>query len=533
MAASSEDDTRGALRIGVVLDESGQLQRWERRLLSAIVADPRLELAALIVDARPLAPPRTSVLHHAVAALDAALFARGHDAPASFDAVAPTRLHVDPTDALAEHELDVVLDHRGFSAPALGARAARMGVWSYGLAAVPPHGAGDALAIPAVSTNAEALRVALYARVDDAAPPQPIAAAAFNTKASAARLAAFARDKLDLLIVRELRRRAIGADAPALEDDAPSYPQSAAISNAQALSYFFKLGWGVASRIAGAAAEAIGRPYGAFTLMRGEGDIATADFSQARPVSSPGAFIWADPFLFEHEGATYVFFENVPKGETRGHISVGRLEPGDGFTFLGDALKRPHHLSYPYVFAGDGEIYMIPETNEAKRIEVWRAVSFPLEWELCATALEGVYSADTVLARRGEEWWLFSNLSHGDIQDHCAELHVFRADGPTLGELTPHALNPVILDTRCARNGGRVFEKDGALMRVSQSNAYGRYGYGFNLGVIEALDLETYRERIVRRVTPEAVGKVIGCHHLDAVGETYILDVRHGVRLFS
>jgi hypothetical protein len=176
---------------------------------------------------------------------------------------------------------------------------------------------------------------------------------------------------------------------------------------------------------------------------------------------------------------------------------------------------------------------MIPETHQSGRIEVWRSVGFPDRWELHATALDGTRAADTVLVERSGQWWIFTNLCLDGFGDHCSELHVFRTDGPQLGHVEPHPLNPVVVDSRTARAGGRVFFQDGRLLRVSQINSHGVYGYGLNIIEIERLDERSYRERVLRQITPGFENGIMGCHHFDAAEGQFVIDVRSRIGGFG
>ena len=228
-------------------------------------------------------------------------------------------------------------------------------------------------------------------------------------------------------------------------------------------------------------------------------------------------------------GETYVFFENYVYAAGRAKISVGRYST-NGFEVLGDALDLPYHLSFPYIFDWDGQLFMVPEASAAARVEVWRCVEFPFHWALYATALEGISVADTVLFEDGGHWWMFSNISNGPVEDHCNELHVFSIDGPKLKRVVPHPLNPVVMDSRVARNAGRIARRDGRLIRPSQNNSHGVYGWGLNLMEITRLDMEAYDERRISNFEPGFKPGIAACHHVDFADDIFVID---GCRLWG
>jgi hypothetical protein len=235
--------------------------------------------------------------------------------------------------------------------------------------------------------------------------------------------------------------------------------------------------------------------------------------------------LMADPFLFEHAGALYVFYEAQGSRDEPAWIEVGRLD-GEEFARLGEALRCPYHLSFPFVFAHEGDVFMIPETHQTNRLEIWRATRFPFEWELHATALEGQSPADSVLLRQDARWWLFTNLSRTErFSTHMNALYLFEVDGPEMRQITPHRLNPIVIGSNVARNGGSILSFDGVLYRPSQINARGVYGYGLNLMRIDVLDPENYHETLVRRITPQDIPGVHGVHHISFARDMVMLDV--------
>lgn len=168
---------------------------------------------------------------------------------------------------------------------------------------------------------------------------------------------------------------------------------------------------------------------------------------------------------------------------------------------------------------------MVPESHEAKRLELWRCVEFPLGWELVKTVLEGESLADSTLCQWEGHWWLFTNKSIAGTADHNCALHIYRIDSPMMNTLEPHHANPVVIDATRARNGGRIHLRDGFLMRPAQNNAH-HYGYGLSVQRIKTLTLEAYEEEQVLSVRPGFIRGISACHHLDTNGETFVFDAR-------
>ena len=64
------------------------------------------------------------------------------------------------------------------------------------------------------------------------------------------------------------------------------------------------------------------------------------------------------------------------------------------------------------------------------------------------------------------KYWLFTNLDTSNSNDYSSELHIFYADNIESSEWKPHALNPVIFDSKRARNGGMIYSEKKHTYRV-------------------------------------------------------------------
>ena len=87
-----------------------------------------------------------------------------------------------------------------------------------------------------------------------------------------------------------------------------------------------------------------------------------ADFRELPLVAGSGQM--ADPFLYETGGRTYLLFEDVPVGSTRGRLGCVEIFADGRYCDFVVILERKYHLSYPCVFESEGETYMIPESSE-------------------------------------------------------------------------------------------------------------------------------------------------------------------------
>jgi hypothetical protein len=226
--------------------------------------------------------------------------------------------------------------------------------------------------------------------------------------------------------------------------------------------------------------------------------------------SPPGDRYWADPFVFESAGETLVFIEQVRYADQKGELAVGQIEPGGELSEFEPILSAYHHLSYPYVLRDGGQIFMIPESSEAGRVELWAATDFPTGWTKVAVLLEGVRAVDASVMRHGGLYWMWVNQSFegGRLDD---ETFLYFSDRLESG-WTPHPLNPVVSDARRARPAGRPFLHGDVLIRPAQ-DCTGGYGSRVVFNSVDVLTTNDYRERPVGSLGPEwAPGRNLGAH---------------------
>ena len=522
IARASGSHSPSPLRIGLLTDRRHGFENWQLALFDRILADDRLSLGAVVVSPpMPSSPPAAFRL---AASLERWALGGQPDYRPTHAEV--TKLPFIALDRWADRgeasDLDLLLVISPLAIPEDAGHTPEFGTWRFSFldeasASADWFGYGEVVS----RQPATELRITLSrgpGREDET-----LAKAQFNTKFSAVRNGDFIKERAVTLAMRELRKLARSRVLDVL-------PSTTAIATTgppslrQLVPYAASLGSNLLAHARRAAETRLKIGADPWALFVGEGRPEDFDPRTSVLLRPDSAEFRADPFLFQHGEETYVFYEAYTPSDTMAHISVGRLV-GDRLESLGVALKAEHHLSYPFVFRHGDEIFMVPETNKARRLEVWRCVEFPLRWELHATGLEGQSSADSALFPFGGKWWLFTNLSEFHAyEDHCSELHVFEVDGPDLKWITPHRNNPVVIGSTEARNGGRPFQHNGRLYRPSQRNEHGIYGYGLNIMEIERCDLDTYSERCVRTIEPDFAPGLVACHHMDASGGRYVID---------
>lgn len=239
-----------------------------------------------------------------------------------------------------------------------------------------------------------------------------------------------------------------------------------------------------------------------------------------------GKRCYADPFLFSQGGQKWLFVEELEYRRGKGIISVTEVVKGKTIAPPRPALVRPYHLSYPFVFEYRDEIYMMPENGKSGRLELYRARSFPFDWELSDVLIENIELFDATLLHYRDKWWIFAAIAHkeGSAQDELAIFHSAHLEGPW----QPHRLNPVKSDCRSARPAGHFIVSGNRLLRPAQ-DCEETYGSALVWLEIEELTTEQFREREVGRWPGNALLNGEGIHTFNCIEELGVVDIRRAV----
>jgi hypothetical protein len=472
-------------RIAAVLD-GPLVPAWQRRALALIADSSRLEL----VELRFTAPPRRGRVARLHAAAERHLFALGPDALAPGPLAEPTVagagdgaelvvwLSETPPPA-GEHRQLLHLRHGRREEPAEAAfrRAVLRGE---------PCVESEALLRTGTGTRI------LQRTVSGARP--------YSTTLSRDK----ALWKIAAMVVRAAER-APGLDLPAGESaDARRAPSTAELVLRSPWRWLRVL----------TARLRFARPWRTWVRERAP-DPAAGWQSAPALVRWRRGHLYADPFLFEHGGRHHLFCEDLAPGSQRAVVSHVELDAGARAPE--PVLETAYHLSYPFVFEHEGEVFMIPETSSQQRVELYRAVDFPRGWRREAILLEDVSASDATVLSHDGRLWMFVSIAepHATMLD---ELHVFSAE-ELRGPWRAHPANPVVSDVRCGRPAGAIQRLDERLVRPAQDGSE-RYGGAVSMREIDELSLTSYREHEVARIEPRDLGAAVRATH------TYACDSR-------
>jgi len=223
------------------------------------------------------------------------------------------------------------------------------------------------------------------------------------------------------------------------------------------------------------------------------------------------ADIAAHPFLVCEDDRYYLFFTAKFGPDDAGGIGLAQSTDGLNWTYEKMVIKEPFVQSYPYVFAWQGEYYMIPEAHTENSVRLYRATDFPLEWTFEKELLSGDSFISASVAFYNDTWWMFVS------PEGNRSLRLFYASELT-GDWAEHPMSPIIEDNPdIARPAGRVMVYQGSLYRLGQDCAptYGNQVHAFQVTEISPT---SYREEMIEAPVVKADSEgwnSKAMHHVD------------------
>ena len=228
-------------------------------------------------------------------------------------------------------------------------------------------------------------------------------------------------------------------------------------------------------------------------------------------IKNPKNSFLADPFVIKYNNKTVIFVEDYSFKKRKGKISAYEIN-SESYKKLGTVIEEEFHLSYPFLIEDKEDLFMVPETHQTKDIRIYRCTEFPLKWKLHKILISDIGAVDTNIFKFNNKYWLFTNLDTSNSNDYSSELHIFYADNIESSEWKPHALNPVIFDSKKARNGGMIYSEKKHTYRVFQKQGFDNYGESIGISRIKTLTENEYEEEICMNVMPDFFKKISGTH---------------------
>ena len=253
------------------------------------------------------------------------------------------------------------------------------------------------------------------------------------------------------------------------------------------------------------------------------------DLGDWTPIELRPSTFHADPFILSEGGRHWLFAEAYPYASAKGVIACAPVsdlgEPGPFQT----VLEEPWHLSYPFLFRADGQIWLVPESSEQGGISLYRAECFPDRWVLERRLFPELRLVDATLFEEGGRLWLFAGAVGPNGGSSWDELFAWHAPG-LAGPWTPHRLAPLKSDCRTSRPGGRPLRVGGRLLRPAQ-RCEASYGESLAWMEIRSLTPDTFEE--VEVACWRGSAEVTGLHSADLESLVQAVDFRFDLKVGS
>ena len=223
----------------------------------------------------------------------------------------------------------------------------------------------------------------------------------------------------------------------------------------------------------------------------------------------------ADPFFDQKTGNMFV--ENFNYLTGRGHLSTFLPSEPDKISKVSTPSKV--HYSYPQVLRYKEDLYLIPESAQNNRIDLYKIEDGKALFT--KTLVDSFAGIDPTIFYTDNKYWLFATDGGGGSY---WKLHIWYST-ELFGNWTPHILNPVKCDVRSSRGAGAIYKDGSRIIRPTQ-NCFPNYGSSISLNEIKNLTPENFEEEVVGEIFPPKDREFIGIHTISSIGNKTIVDLK-------
>lgn len=231
----------------------------------------------------------------------------------------------------------------------------------------------------------------------------------------------------------------------------------------------------------------------------------------------------ADPFLFDYEKSTYLFFEMYDRVKRKGLLGYSEIDSKGEITEPRIILEEKYHLSFPYVFEFEGEIYIMPESADNLSISLYKSIRFPDLWQKI-NIFDKIYSCDTIWIFKEHKYFkmltseMFQPAPKGKLHSCYVRNKLFALKDKKINEIDEEDFQYVGEGDYGIRNAGACFYDGNNQIRPGQDCTEGIYGKGLVFFLIDSL--EPYNEREIRSLSVKELD-----HHLKRKGKETLVGV--------
>jgi hypothetical protein len=228
----------------------------------------------------------------------------------------------------------------------------------------------------------------------------------------------------------------------------------------------------------------------------------------------------ADPFIIEKDDKLYIFYEAFSflnsKGILRCRTLSTNLDEIDDIKLEGfDDLKC--HLSFPFLFHIDGNLFMIPESSERKEVILFKSTEFPARWEKVKVLISNAEFTDNIYLTLDNTCYLISTTLENEMVIHTAS--------EILGKW--EKINPLLkLCNYHHRGAGTPYSINNKNYILTQECHPDAYGKSIFIKELVNLTSSNFEENLVANIGP-AINKSEGIHTLNFSNGYIVYDTKH------
>lgn len=226
---------------------------------------------------------------------------------------------------------------------------------------------------------------------------------------------------------------------------------------------------------------------------------------------------WADPFIHSEKGDFFIFAEEIDQAGKGRIVVIDPAKPEKSVLLF----DFDFHMSYPFVFRVNDDIYMVPESSANRSLTLYKSIDFPYQWEKKYDIFNDFAVVDATIIKFGTRWWMFANAKEY-ASTFNEELHIFFAEDLN-GPWKPHKQNPVKNDARNTRPAGAMRIVGDKIHRPVQDCSW-EYGQRMHWMEVEVLNESEFSERKLCTVNANWASRLLATHTINSDNHYKILD---------
>jgi|GEM_PF-1944164 len=230
----------------------------------------------------------------------------------------------------------------------------------------------------------------------------------------------------------------------------------------------------------------------------------------------------ADPFGFHIDNKKYVIFEEYSQIFKRGRIAVAEIS-NNKLINKKIVLDDKKHLSYPFIFIENNDIFVICESYKSKKLNLYKIDKTNLSLQKVREVFPNQEAIDPTIIKFNEKYWLFYSM-----QEKADEV-LYLAYANSLSEnFIQHPQNPIKSCKASSRSAGTPFVLNNEIYRPAQ-NCQKFYGENIVINKVNILNEKEFSEDFCYEISVsknfnKSQHNFIGIHTISSFGNETLID---------